>query len=474
MFSKGNNVPNQVPLSDKEKELAGNSRPQRNFTRELNLQHTLLFIIAASILFYVAYKSLYNYVRTNEQQVLIQHLMEYKDWYESGSIQRLNQRFRAASSQEQQTYLILITDSQQLPRFRSDPAESAFGVSAFPPANGDWLVLTSPLFDGRTMHVAKSVTDSMRLLVQMRNTFIFTMIGSAILVFGGGAYMTHSALQPIRNMTKTAQNIISTGNLAARVATPKRRDELDNLAHLFNTMLDRNQNLIRGMREALDNVAHDLRTPITRLCASLETGLQVPDTEVDKMREALADGMEESDRILTILKVLMDVSEAEAGMLKLHCESFDAKVLVTRVLDLYELVAEESCIHIVGEPLLSVQIYADQTRLGQVVANLVDNAVKYTSKGGIVTIGMEDSADSLCIFVQDTGIGIPPEDQGKIWQRLYRCDASRSKKGLGLGLCMVRAVVEAHGGKVELTSQVGKGSRFSIRLPHGTPAEKPL
>ena len=428
-------------------------RPQRNFALELNLQYTLFFIIAASILFYVAYKNLYDYVRHRDEQALSQRIEEYKDWYEGGAIQRLNQRFRSASGLEQETYFVRILDNQKSVHFLSDSN----------PPKGDWLYIERQLSDGCIIQVGKNINDSVRLLLQMRNAFILTMIGSAILVFSGGAYMTRLALQPIRKMTQIARNIISTGNLEDRVPSQKRRDELDNLAHLFNTMLDRNQNLIRGMREALDNVAHDLRTPLTRLRASMETGIQ--SSNVSQMKESLADGLEESDRVLTILKVLMDVSEAEAGMLKLHKNTFNAKTLVTRVIDLYELVAEDQDIQLITGDLFDLEFTADQTRLGQVLANLVDNAVKYTPKGGKVFISMEQSDKHLRFLVSDTGMGIPKDEQERIWQRLYRCDASRSKKGLGLGLCMVRAVVEAHGGNVELQSEVGKGSTFIIDLP---------
>ncbi|NCC60111.1 MAG: HAMP domain-containing histidine kinase [Verrucomicrobiae bacterium] len=454
-------------------------KPQRNFAFELNLQYTLFFILSASILFYVAYKNIYDYVKVRDEQALKQRLLEYKDWYEGGGIQRLNQRFCAASSLEQESFFIRIVDEKMNILFHSDPNLFTNSVPSQVTSNTNlrasqrpreaWIFIEDRLADGRHIQVGKSVNDSVRLLLQMRNVFILTMAGSALLVFSGGAYMTRRALQPIRRMTEIAQNIISTGNLDDRVPSHKRRDELDNLAHLFNTMLDRNQSLIRGMREALDNVAHGLRTPMTRLRASMETGLQSSGEDIQKIKEALADGMEESDRVLTILKVLMDVSEAEAGMLKLHKSVFNAKVLLLRVMDLYEFVAEDAKIQLKTESLFDMQIHADQTRLGQVLVNLVDNAIKYTEPGGAVSIGMENTPEHLAFFVADDGIGISPSEQTKIWQRLYRCDTSRSQKGLGLGLCIVRAVVEAHGGTVKLESELGKGSRFTLLLPHSTP-----
>ena len=454
-------------------------KPQRSFALELNLQYTLFFIIAASILFYIAYKNIYDYVLNRDKQALAERVSEYKDWYEGGSKQRLNQRFRSASSYEQQTYYIRITDFAGDVFFHTDPnfpesypysfsGDKGLNTVLFPidHYSGEWLFAADKLSDGLVMHVGKNVNDSIRLLIQMRNTFILIMIGSSLLVFSGGAYMTRLALQPVKNMTQIAQNIIATGNLDDRVPSHRRRDELDNLALLFNSMFDRNQSLIRSMREALDNVGHDLRTPMTRLRSSMEWGIQADKNDIERMREALEDGLEESERVLMILKVLMDVSEAEAGMLKLHKENFNAKVLVERVMDLYELVAEDAGVILKSGPLIDLQICADQTRLGQVLSNLVDNAVKYTPEKGTVTVSMENNAEFLSYKIEDTGIGIPDNEQSKIWQRLYRCDASRSKKGLGLGLCMVKAVVEAHGGVVELVSVKGKGSCFAIRLPH--------
>jgi signal transduction histidine kinase len=325
-------------------------------------------------------------------------------------------------------------------------------------------VVSAQLPDGTILQVGKS--NEIRLALLRRFELIVGLVSVAALTIGisGGLVLTRSTVQPIYELIHAVRNIIRTGRTDTQVPVhAPQGDAVDELSGLFNAMLDRINALLTAMGQSLDNVAHDLRTPIARLRAVAGRALESGHPE--QQREALADCLEEADRILSMVNTLMDISEAETGVLTLKMEPVDVRPLLADVVELYEDVAEAKQIAVTLEPGIDVTVNGARDRLRQVFANLLDNAIKYTPDGGSVRIGVSRDDTSAVVTVTDSGVGIPAEHLPRIWERLYRADASRSERGLGLGLSLVKAYVAAHGGTVDAVSDPGRGSIFIVRLP---------
>ena len=324
------------------------------------------------------------------------------------------------------------------------------------------LLVSTSVTSDLNLEIASSANPWRRLGPPVMSAVMLVLIGCLLIGIAGGVLLTRRALRPVAALASTARAVIQSGDLSRRVEV-RGGGELGELAALVNRMLESNQALVRSMRGALDNVAHDLRTPLTRLRGIAEVALGTDDPS--QASEALADCIEESDRALVMLRTLMDISEAEAGIMRLNVGPIELRALARETVDLYEQVADDAGVALSLLPGNAVTTLADATRIRQALANLVDNAVKYTPRGGRVEIDVAADAGEAQIRVRDTGRGIPAEAISRIWDRLFRADPSRAERGLGLGLSLVKAIAVAHHGRVAVESAPDRGSSFLLSLP---------
>ncbi len=451
-----------------------------SFSIKLSALYTVFFVISSISLFVVAYYFIANLVEQRERDVIGVRVVEYKAWFDEGGVQALQERFNEQVKYNTDIYFVRIFSNYQNFIFLSVPNTKTFeldtlkGIDPYKiniwnvieekDQNSIWNIVSTPLRQDVIMQVGKGSSRSYELLSYFRKRFLWFVFPILMVGFAAGSFLTFRVMQPIRKINQTVQKIIDTGQMNERVPERKEHGELDQLAKLFNQMLTKNESLIEAMRNSLDNVAHDLKTPMTRLRGIAELSLRDPDNHLGCLT-ALTDCMEESEKTVSLLNTLMDISEAEAGAMHLTLKPVSLSEIIQSVCDLYEFVAEDKNIVIKQNPSAQIEVVADNNRLQQAFANLIDNAIKYSPPDSVIEIGVEQNSAHTCISFTDHGTGIDPQDQDKIWDRLYRGDRSRSEKGVGLGLSFVKAIVKAHHGTVRVTSQPHQGSTFEILLP---------
>jgi signal transduction histidine kinase len=449
--------------------------------------YALVFAVGAGALFGVLYWVLAHSLEARDRETVEVRAENLARAYEIGGPLAVRQRLEADTSPDARSLFVRLLGPDGVVVFATVPADwvdpqverrlvpdgwggwraqEIHSVRVPRDAARDLAVASRLVSDGRLIQVARSTDSRAVLLAPLREAFAGVGAVALVLSLSAGAFLSWRATRPLRQMAETARRIVDEHDLSARVPAPGGSGELALLARQLNTLLDKNATHVRVLRETLDNLAHDLRTPLTRLRGTAELALR-DDGDPAESRAALAACVDETDRVLHLLEVLLDVSAAEAGALPLRRTRIDLRELAKRSADLYREVAEQKNIRFELDLPVPAEIDGDPVRVGQALSNLIDNALKYTPEGGRVTVAVAVESGSATVTVSDSGPGVPTPEREAVWRRLYRGDASRSQRGWGLGLTLVRAVAEAHGGSASVGEGAGGGARFQMRFPLG-------
>jgi heavy metal sensor kinase len=343
-------------------------------------------------------------------------------------------------------------------------------------------MITFPVLENthmmRVVQVASSLEDVEDALKTLLIILIITVPSALLLASLGGQFLANKALKPVDQVTQTARTITSQ-NLNQRIPPPKVHDEISRLIDTFNDMISRLDKSFNQIKQFSTDASHELKTPLTILRGEVEVALR-KERNSSEYEQVLRSNLEEINRMSRIVEDLLLLTRTDMGEIPLNRDHVNLTKILREVVDQLSILAQTKNLEVVtSNHDEEVHIFADALRLRQLFLNLIENSIKYTEPGGSIRIilerdheqlfsaeGTEQNA-SVRIVVMDTGIGIAKEDQERIFDRFFRVDKARSRDqgGSGLGLSICKWIVEAHQGQISVESDLGKGSRFVVRLP---------
>ena len=321
------------------------------------------------------------------------------------------------------------------------------------------------LAGGFRLLVGRDTQERDQLREAMSNTFGTSLALVMLLGVVGGWFMASRVLKRVDDMTETTRGIMA-GNLDGRLRVAGTGDELDRLAQNLNLMLERIGELMRGMKEVSDNIAHDLKTPLTRLRNRADEALRTASSP-EALRTAIEGVIEESDGLIRVFEALLTIARLEAGSARESFSDFDAGLAARGVGELYEALAEEQGLVLAVEAEPGLTLHGNRELIGQALANLLDNAIKYGAAGGgppRIALSARREPGAVVLRVADHGPGIPEAERGRVLDRFVRLDDARTRPGFGLGLSLVSAVARLHGGTIALADNE-PGLAVTLTLP---------
>lgn len=393
------------------------------------------------------------------------------EYYESGGLELLTELLKTRLKRlSRDDVVYLLTDQAFEPILGNIPA-----WPAEMPKDARWYELDrGPGYsydrDLRLLHLV--LPDGYHLLVARDTLAQDELEGRTLIILSivlavtlttfalAGLYLHANVRSRLRLISETCGEVAE-GNLSHRVPVSGMRDEIDAISQTLNETLDRNEQLMQGVRQVTNSIAHDLKTPLTRLRSRLET-LALAEQEEAK-REEIGLSVAELDRLLSTFNALLRISRVEAGDSLSEFVEVDLALLLRDAVDFYEPIAEERGLRLSLQSETGLHLSGDRDLLFQSVANLIDNAIKYGGSDGAVTLSLQENGPSAEIIIQDQGTGIPEADLERVFDRFYRVEDSRTHPGNGLGLSLVAAVTKLHRGRVHLEND--NGLRVILSFP---------
>ncbi len=451
----------------------------------LTFWYAISFVSLLLIALITLYASVNSTLNTRINEDLQEEITEYKNLYKMGGLDRVIEEIQLEQeSEDPEDFFIRILDSSGKLIASSDLShwkELTIDKLALYHTNEitDEPILKSLNLDSRDgevravygliapntiLHVGESAEEKeeiMDIIFIISCALILLVLPLASII---GWFLTTRAVSGIKEVSEAAIDIEG-GKLDRKAHIDNQYDEVQTLATTFNSMAERIRILITEMREMIDNIAHDLRSPLGRIRAYSESTLSNKSATSEDFKTAASDTLEECDRLINLINTTLDVAEAEAGVSHTQKQKIDLTKLVEDACDLFEPVAEQKNIDLSCKLDSDCKVIGEKSSLQRMISNILDNALKYTSSKGKINILLNKNSSHVDIKVSDSGIGIPIDDQQRIFERFFRCDHSRTNDGCGLGLSFARAVARAHGGDIHLQSQPSIGTTFIITLP---------
>lgn len=454
----------------------------------LTLWYAGIFMLSACVAFFFFYLLITTVIRQQTDQALSSEVRTFASILSSQGPEAVKRQalLQAQAAGEKKIFFRLLYITGQV--FSSSNMSYWRDIGISRPAVNRLLDSREPVFDtisiadrkhkvrvlyavigpGMILQLGQSMENHTRIIEVFRRVFITTMVILLALAVVVGWFMARRALVGVETVTRTARRI-SAGSLEQRVPVKKRADEIDQLALTFNQMLDRIEQLVTGIKEMSDNIAHDLKSPITRIRGIAEVSISA-EASLEDYESMAAGTIEECDRLLDMINTMLLISRTEAGVNQLEYRQLDITRLVREACEIFQSAAEDKALTLACSSDQNAGLFGDLRLIQRMVANLLDNAIKYTPAGGRVDVTVAaGAAQSILITVADTGPGISAQDREHIFERFYRCDPSRSQPGTGLGLSFARAVARAHNGEITVASTPGEGSTFTVTLPKNPP-----